>query len=205
MVSNFLCRLCQRKATDAGFCQGHRTEFLISGLPDNFAGRDSFVNQREAASVTRRRVLSEKPTPTPSKRFEPCQRVRKPCLRASRKPRKIRIVRIPMACMVPNCDRKHWSSGFCRLHSERWMKLDKPDKAEFAATTKLGPRIQSLGSCKVPSCGRELASTGMCSMHLMRWKCFGKPSIDEYLGTTPAGIARKPRGSNKSKCLQLSA
>ena len=80
-------------------------------------------------------------------------------------------------CSVEECDQKHRSRGWCRVHYERWRRTGDP----------LNVLLVTEG-CSVEGCERKHYGRGFCMAHLLRWRAHGDPGSAEIEPRRPGAI-----------------
>lgn len=83
-------------------------------------------------------------------------------------------------CTASECDRKEYSSGYCRSHYERWRTMG--DVGGPVREYRQGILV-----CLVDGCDRKVISRGWCTLHYERWRKNGDVGA--------AGITKAPNGS----------
>jgi integrase len=88
-------------------------------------------------------------------------------------------------CRVTGCGRSGHSQGMCQGHYLRWVKQDRPDLDQFAASTDpRWHRQQPNQECKVTGCGYGVTRDGLCRIHASRWRRDGRP-LEVWLADPP--------------------
>jgi hypothetical protein len=72
-------------------------------------------------------------------------------------------------CDLPDCDRKHYGRGLCRMH---WMR----QRTHGDASTTLYDRQGAPDHCVISDCERPHHSHGLCSRHDHRRRRHGVPT-----------------------------
>ena len=77
-------------------------------------------------------------------------------------------------CEIENCDKKHYSRGWCNYHYQNWYRKGDPN-----AYVKPMYRAPDDGLCSLSECDRTFGGTyegiGYCSMHYTRAHRHGDP------------------------------
>lgn len=60
-------------------------------------------------------------------------------------------------CMVENCPRTHYASGYCNAHWRRWRRSGDPGPAEINTPRR--------GTCSFDGCDRDHSAKGFCNSH----------------------------------------
>lgn len=87
-------------------------------------------------------------------------------------------------CDVPNCERRHYSRGYCQAHHSRWKRHGDPGPAMI--TRQPGRK------CLVTSCDKPHKSKGYCDSHAYRIKRHGDPQEDIPIKTEPTAQPTYP-------------
>jgi hypothetical protein len=75
-------------------------------------------------------------------------------------------------CSVPDCERRYYSTNFCKLHYTRNARHGDPLTVKY----KKGA-VSNNAPCIVDGCGKPYLSRKMCPQHYQRWRKHGDPAL----------------------------
>jgi hypothetical protein len=92
----------------------------------------------------------------------------------------------PRGCAVDDCERPHYSRGWCEAHYRRWRRN---------GTTERQRSDQPPGACRVAGCDEEVNARGWCHGHHQRW--LRKGDVEAHI---PLGRRRQPETCEIDGC-----